>query len=227
MSFNPNKLTFKVDEITGEIVQPQVFLCDRQLNKIGEIYPVGDLRIKCVLNGADEISFTTPKNVFNHENPLYHKIKDYSVVFVRGFGYFEVSPTVNDTYTSIKTLNGNSLGESELSQLFCTLECNTNSDMENFAKLHPTEPYISTVLYSDKEENSLIHKILTYAPNYTVGTVEDTIKNIQRTFSFSRKDIISCFSEIAQEIGCIFDIVVRKNEDGMVERIVNIHDAQY
>lgn len=227
MSFNPNKLTFKVDEITGEIVQPQVFLCDRQLNKIGEIYPVGDLRIKCVVNGADEISFSTPKKVSDHENPLYHKIKDYSVVFVRGFGYFEVSPTINDTFTSIKTLNGNSLGESELSQLFCTLECNTSSDMEDFGKLHPTELYISTVLYSDKVEHSLIHRILTYAPNYTVGTVEDTIKNIQRTFSFSRKDIISCFSEIAQEIGCIFDIVVRKNEDGMVERIVNIHDAQY
>lgn len=227
MSFNPNKLTFKVDEITGEIIQPQVFLCDRQLNTIGEIYPVGDLRIKCVLNGADEISFSTPKNVSGHENPLYHKIKDYSVVFVRGFGYFEVSPTVNDTYTSIKTMNGNSLGESELSQLFCTLECNTNSDMEDFGKLHPTEPYISTVLYSDKAEQSLIHRILTYAPNYTVGTVDDTIKNIQRTFSFSRKDIISCFSEIAQEIGCIFDIVVRKNEDGVVERTVNIYDAQY
>lgn len=227
MSFNPNKLTFKVDEITGEIIQPQVFLCDRQLNKIGEIYPVEDLRIKSVLNGADEISFSTPKNVSDHENPLYHKIKDYSVVFVRGFGYFEVSPTINDTFTSIKTLNGNSLGESELSQLFCTLECNTSSDMEDFGKLHPTELYISTVLYSDKVEHSLIHRILTYAPNYTVGTVEDTIKNIQRTFSFSRKDIISCFSEIAEEIGCIFDIVVRKNEDGMVERIVNIYDAQY
>lgn len=227
MSFNPNKLTFKVDEITGEIVQPQVFLCDRQLNKIGEIYPVGDLRIKCVVNGADEISFSTPKNVSDHENPLYHKIKDYSIVFVRGFGYFEVSPTINDTYTSIKTINGNSLGESELSQLFCTLECNTSNDMEDFGKSHPTELYISTVLYSDKVEHSLIHRILTYAPNYTVGTVEDTIKNIQRTFSFSRKDIISCFSEIAQEIGCIFDIVVRKNEDGMVERVVNIYDAQY
>lgn len=227
MSFNPNKLTFKVDEITGEIIQPQVFLCDRQLNKIGEIYPVGDLRIKCVLNGADEISFRTPKNVSDHENPLYHRIKDYSVVFVQGFGYFEVSPTVNDTYTSIKTLNGNSLGESELSQLFCTLECNTSSDIENFGKLHPTKPYISTVLYSDNKEYSLIHRILTYAPNYTVGKVDDTIKNTQRTFSFSKKDIISCFSEIAQEIGCIFDIVVRRNEDGMVERVVNIYDAQY
>lgn len=227
MSFNPNKLTFKVDEITGEIVQPQVFLCDRQLNKIGEIYPVGDLRIKSVLNGADEISFRMQKNVSDTDNALYHKIKDYSVVFVQGFGYFEVSPTVNDTYTSIKTLNGNSLGESELSQLFCTLECNTSSDIENFGKLHPTKPYISTVLYSDSQEYSLIHRILTYAPNYTVGIVDDTIKNTQRTFSFSKKDIISCFSEIAQEIGCIFDIVVRRNEDGMVERIVNIYDAQY
>lgn len=227
MSFNPNKLTFKVDEITGEIIQPQVFLCDRQLNKIGEIYPVGDLRIKSVLNGADEISFRMQKNVSDTDNALYHKIKDYSVVFVQGFGYFEVSPTVNDTYTSIKTLNGNSLGESELSQLFCTLECNTSSDIENFGKLHPTKPYISTVLYSDSKEYSLIHRILTYAPNYTVGKVDDTIKNTQRTFSFSKKDIISCFSEIAQEIGCIFDIVVRRNEDGMVERVVNIYDAQY
>lgn len=227
MSFNPNKLTLKVDEITGEIIQPQVFLCDRQLNKIGEIYPVGDLRIKSVLNGADEISFRMQKNVSDTDNALYHKIKDYSVVFVQGFGYFEVSPTVNDTYTSIKTLNGNSLGESELSQLFCTLECNTSSDIENFGKLHPTKPYISTVLYSDSKEYSLIHRILTYAPNYTVGIVDDTIKNTQRTFSFSKKDIISCFSEIAQEIGCIFDIVVRRNEDGIVERVVNIYDAQY
>ncbi|MCI8508593.1 MAG: hypothetical protein HFJ06_08545 [Lachnospiraceae bacterium] len=230
MSFNPNRLTFKIDEITGEIIQPQIFLCDRQLNKIGEIYPVGDLRIKSVLNGADEISFSTPKDISDKGNVFYHKIKDYSVVFVQGFGYFEVSPTINDTYTSIKTLNGHSLGESELSQLFCTLECNTNSDMENFAKLHPTKPYISTVLYSNSMENrkySLIHRILAYAPNYNVGTVDDTIKNIQRTFSFSNKDILSCFSEVAQEIGCIFDIVVRKNQDGVVERVINIYDAQY
>ena len=246
MSFNPNKLTFKIDEITGEIVQPKIFLCNRQLKKIGEIFPVNDLRIKAVLNGADEISFSTPKHIKNYNNNdivflnknsiypiesdvniLYDKLKDYSVILAEGFGYFEVSPTINDNYSSIKHLQGNSLGESELSQLFCTLECNTNNDMENFGKLHPLESYIPTILYSENKKYSLIHKILSYAPNYEVGHVDDTLKNIQRTFSFSNKDIISCFSEIAQEIVCIFDVVIQKDQNGNAQRIVNIYDAQY
>lgn len=247
MSFNPDKLTFKTDDITGEIIQPRIFLCDRQLNKIGEIFPVHDLRIKSVLNGADEISFRTHKQIKNYndrdlaylnkraavavsngENILYDRITDYSVVFAEGFGYFEVSPTINDTYTSVKNLHGSSLGESELSQLFCTLECNTDEDITNFLKLHTSEKYISTVLYSDEDkDHSLIHRILSYAPGYTVGRVDNTVKNIQRTFSFSNKDIISCFSEIAEEVGCIFDVVVRRDEDGAIGRTVNIYDAQY
>lgn len=246
MSFNPNKLTFKVDEITGEIIQPKIFLCNRRLDKIGEIFPVNDLRIKAVLNGADEISFSTPKHIKNYNdrdvtflnqntvspltndvNLLYDNINDYSVILAEGFGYFEVSPTINDNYSSVKHLQGNSLGESELSQLFCTLECNTSTDMENFGKLYPSEPYVPTILYSEKTKYSLIHKILSYAPNYEVGHVDDTLKNIQRTFSFSNKDIISCFSEIAQEVICIFDVVVQKDQDGNAQRIVNIYDAQY
>lgn len=246
MSFNPNKLTFKVDEITGEIIQPKIFLCNRQLKKIGEIFPVNDLRIKAVLNGADEISFSTPKYIKGYNNIdivflnknsvspiendlniLYDKLKDYSVILAEGFGYFEVSPTINDNHSSVKQLQGHSLGESELSQLFCTLECNTSTDMENFGKLYPSEPYVPTILYSEQTKYSLIHKILSYAPNYEVGHVDDTLKNIQRTFSFSNKDIISCFSEVAQEVVCIFDIVVQRDQDGNVHRIVNIYDAQY
>lgn len=246
MSFNPNKLTFKVDEITGEIIQPKIFLCNRQLKKIGEIFPVNDLRIKAVLNGADEISFSTPKYIKGYNNIdivflnknsvspiendlniLYDKLKDYSVILAEGFGYFEVSPTINDNYSSVKQLQGHSLGESELSQLFCTLECNTSTDMENFGKLYPSEPYVPTILYSEQTKYSLIHKILSYAPNYEVGHVDDTLKNIQRTFSFSNKDIISCFSDVAQEVVCIFDVVVQRDQDGNAHRIVNIYDAQY
>lgn len=247
MSFNPNKLTFKTDEITGEIIQPKIFLCNRRLDKIGEIFPVNELRIKAVLNGADEISFSTPKYIKNYndrdaaflnrnaplpvsndKNPLYDRLNDYSVILAEGFGYFEVSPTVNNSVSSVKQLHGNSLGESELSQLYCTLECNTDEDITNFLKLHPSEKYIPSVLYCDNDrDHSLIHRILTYAPNYRVGTVDHTIQNVQRTFSFSNRDIISCFSEIAQEINCIFDVVVRRDDNGTAERTVNIYDAQY
>lgn len=224
MSFNPNKLTFQVDEVTGEIIQPQVLLCDRQLNKLGEIYPVNSLRIKANLNGADEVSFSTPR-----QSAIYDDIKDYSIVFVRGFGYFEVSPTVSDTFVETKNVQGSSLGETELSQLLCTLECNTDEDMESFLKTNPDKDYIPSVLYDASDpEHSLIHRILaSFAPNYEVGTVDATIRNIQRTFSFSKTDVISCFNQIAEEIGCIFDVVVERKENGGVHRIVNIYDAQY
>lgn len=240
MGFHSDKLTFQTDEITNEIRQPQIFLCDRQLNTLGEISPVNNLRIKCSLNGADEISFQTPKNVRNYNdsdlkklnqasintisregNRLYGQLKDYSVILVPGFGYFEVSPSVSDAATKTKNISGSSLGEAELAQLFCTLECNTEIDISK-------ENYVPTILYNaNNPDASLIDRILSYAPNYTVGTVDDTIKNIQRTFSFSKTDILSCFSEIAEEINCIFDVVIRKNEDGIVERVVNIYDAQY
>lgn len=240
MGFHSDKLTFQTDEITNEIRQPQIFLCDRQLNTLGEISPVNNLRIKCSLNGADEISFQTPKDVRNYNdsdlkklnqasintisregNRLYNQLKDYSVILVPGFGYFEVSPSVSDAATKTKNISGSSLGEAELAQLFCTLECNTEIDISK-------ENYVPTILHNaNNPDASLIDRILSYAPNYTVGTVDDTIKNIQRTFSFSKTDILSCFSQIAEEISCLFDVIVKKDEDGNVIRQVNIYDAQY
>lgn len=240
MSYNPDKLSFKVNEVSGGIDQPQIFLCNRQLNKIGEIYPVYDLKIKANLNGSDELSFSIPKEIKNYNNKdadrlnresilplqnkysaLYDKITDYSVILVEGFGYFETLSTIKDAYTHTKNIQGKSLGESELSQLYCTLECNTENDIAR-------DDYVPSVLYNPENRNgSLIHRILSYAPNYKAGTVDETIKNIQRTFSFSNKDIISCFSEIAEELNCIFDVVVRRNDDGIVERVVNIYDAMY
>ena len=140
MSFKRSKYNFKINNITHTVEKPQIFLCDRQLRKLGEIFPITTPRVKVNLNGADEVSFTVTKNIKNYNNKdidilekkygleiennistQYENLIDYSVVFVQGFGYFEVSPTVNDNTNTVKTLNGNSLGETELGQLHCTL----------------------------------------------------------------------------------------------------------
>lgn len=221
MSFNQNKYKFKQNPISKQIEKPKIFLCDRQLRKKGEIFPVAAPRIKVNLNGADELSFTVTKNTENSIAAQYENLIDYSVVFVQGFGYFEVSPTINDHSNTVKTLSGNSLGETELGQLYCTLECNTDNDIA-------MPDYVQRVIYSPANKDaSLIHKILSYAPTYEVGEVDETIAGLQRTFSFNNEDIISCFSKIAEEINCIFDVEVNRDEDGNVIRKVNLYDAQY
>lgn len=215
MSFSQNKQSFPIDEITGEVLQPQLFLCDRQLNHILEIEPALNIRIRCLLQGADEISFRVPE-----QSSAYDALREYSIVFAKGFGYFEVSPTIHDAADETKEIHGASLGECELSQLLCTLECNTDSDIAR-------DDYVPTVLCNKSApKGSLIHRILSnYAPTYNVGHVDESIQSVQRTFSFSKLDILSCFSQIAEEINCFFDIHVQKAGDGTAIREINIYDA--
>ncbi len=236
--FKKQRYTFKIDPVSKKIKKPRIYLCDRQLRKKGEIYPILSPVIKVNLNGADEISFSVKKNISNYnsndvnilrkkygvdvDNKIstqYNNINDYSVVFAEGFGYFEVSPTIVDNSNTEKRINGKSLGESELSQLQCILECNTESDYQ-------TNGYTPTVICSKEDENkSLLHRILSFAPTYVVGQVDDSITSLQRTFSFN-EDIISCFKKISEEINCIFDVTVERNEDGSVLRKVNVYDMQ-
>lgn len=236
--------TFPTNKITNEIEQPQIFACDRQLHRKGEIYPVSDIRIKKNLNGADEISFTVTKNVKIIEDSdleelkeiygdniqtgianMYDELQDYSVVFARGFGYFEVSPTISDKSNMVKTLSGNALGETELSQLLCTLVVNTDEEIENTVKLN--KEFIPTVFYkADDKEHSLLHRILTYAPNYEIGHVDESLMLLQRTYSWENSDIMSVLNDIAKEINCIFRIDVYLDELAP-KRVVNAYDAQY
>lgn len=236
--FMKQRYTFKVDPVSKKIKKPKIYLCDRQLKKKGEIHPIISPVIKVNLNGADEISFSVKKNITNYNNSdvnilrkkygidagnkistQYNNINDYSIVLAEGFGYFEVSPTIVDNSNTEKRINGNSLGESELSQLQCKLECNTELD-------YKTNGFTPTIICSTENKNkSLIHRILSFAPTYVVGEVDDSIAVLQRTFTFD-EDIISCFKKISEEINCIFDVIVERDEDGSVIRKVNIYDAQ-
>lgn len=236
--FKKQRYTFKIDPVSKKIKKPKIYLCDRQLRKKGEIFPILSPLIKVNLNGADEISFSVKKNISNYNSKdvdilskkygvdvgnkiskQYNDINDYSVVFAEGFGYFEVSPTIVDNSNTEKRINGKSLGESELSQLQCILECNTELD-------YKTNGYTPTVICSKEDENkSLLHRILSFAPTYVVGQIDDSIASLQRTFSFN-EDIISCFKKISEELNCIFDVTVERNEDGSVLRKVNLYDMQ-
>lgn len=236
--FMKQRYTFKVDPVSKKIKKPKIYLCDRQLKKKGEIHPIISPVIKVNLNGADEISFSVKKNITNYNNSdvnilrkkygidagnkistQYNNINDYSIVLAEGFGYFEVSPTIVDNSNTEKRINGNSLGESELSQLQCKLECNTELD-------YKTNGFTPTIICStENKDKSLIHRILSFAPTYVVGEVDDSIAVLQRTFTFD-EDIISCFKKISEEINCIFDVIVERDEDGSVIRKVNIYDAQ-
>ena len=236
MSIPFKKYGYTINPITDEIKTPQVFLVNKRLQKVGELYPVENLSIKVnEVNQPDEASFTYHKEKNGEKSPYFNEIDDLSVIQVGDFGFFECSVSKNQNASILKTVTAKSLGYAELSQTLHTLEVNTEDDMKrsDYDMDYPTIFYREIPVGTDEEtarklrESSLFHRILTEAPNYKIGHVDTTLWYVQRTFSWSDTDIVSIFNEVEKEIGCIFDIQVRVSDDGEVERIVNAYDMQY
>lgn len=235
MSIPFKKYGYELNPITNEYKQPQIFFVDKRIHKIGELYPIENLKITVnEINQADEISFTYYRKVDGKDTPLFDKLDDLSVVLVDGYGYFEIAIEKNENSSVTKSVTGISLGHAELSQILTTLEINTDDDMnrsdydENLRTVFYRS--INEIIDAETEkkyrESSLLHRILSSAPHYKIGTVSQTLWQIQRTFSWSDADILTIFSDISKEINCAFDIQIYL-ENGKPQRVINVYDMQY
>lgn len=230
------KYGYTINPIIDDIQTPQIFLVNKRLKKIGELYPVENLSVTInEVNQPDEVSFTYYKETDSAGSPCFDQLADLSLIQVGDFGFFECSVSKNQNASVAKSVTAQSLGYSELSQILHTLDINTDDDMArtDYDKHYPTVFYREIPSHADAEtakklrESSLLHRILTEAPHYQIGYVSPTLWYVQRTFSWSDKDIVSILREVAEEVSCIFDIQVRMDEDGMAERIISAYDMQY
>lgn len=74
---------------------------------------------------------------------------------------------------------------------------------------------------------SLIHRMMTYAPSYEIGHIDETLWFVKREFSWSDTDIMSALNDVAEEVQCIFYVEVTKDENGKAIRKVHAYDMQY
>ncbi len=248
---NPfNRYSYTLNEDTGQIETPDVFLLDKKLHKQGILYPVTDFRVLVNVVDADEISFSFHKYYNGEKQELYHSLITNSVVYVRGFGYFQMTVSEIDSKEGVlKTATGVSLANCELSDINATVEINTEDDTQrdDYLKDFPTvfyRPLDDEKLLRDKDywkdypdltdtekkkiwkESSLLHRILSYAPHYKIGHVDETLHFVQRQFSFNT-DIHSCLQEIAQEVGCIFIYRTVLDENNETVREINAYETCY
>ena len=242
------KVGYKINPFVDEVEPPQVLLVNRRLKKIGEIVNISDFRHTLKeLNQANEISFTVTKELNGFEQPFYDRISDLGVVYVNG-EFFEIGISNHEDASIQKNVVGVSLGYAELSQIITSVQINTDEDLLR-DELNPFRERFDcgTIFYnpvqigdidSNEDEGkpqvkdwrkltSMLERILSQAPHYKVGTVDKTLRNIKRTFSWEDTDIVSILNDIGQEVGCVFDIVVTYDADGSPLRLVNAYDLCY
>lgn len=236
MSIPFKKYNYTVNPLTNEPETPQIFLVNKRLHRVGELYPIENLKLTInEVNNADEVSFTYYREVNGVECGCFHELDDLSVIEIRGYGFFECSISKEESSHISKSISAQSLGHSELSQILATLEVNTDEDTlrNDYDEEYPTVFYRNPPVEADEterkklRESSLLHRILTYAPHYKIGTVDESLWHVQRTFSWENTDIISILNDVAQEINAAYEIEICRTDDNKAERILHFYDMQY
>ena len=186
--------------IDNSVEQDQVFLCNRNLEIIGngELHPIDNLKIKFNLNSNNEVSFKIYKYSNGNLNPLWNELDDLAIILVKGKGYFELRVPKTTEDCTFKDISGISLCEAETGQTNITIQINTEDDIAR-------DDYVPTVLYNpDNVEGSALHRIFKSMPHYSIGHVDESVASMQRTFSCEDKSVYDFLQEIAEELECIF-----------------------
>lgn len=218
---------------------PTLILQNKNFDTIGKIANPSDVVYKENFNAADEFSFTAYNDETNWDS-----IINYKVLYVPELQEkFEIKVNLSQEDTTIKNITGTSLCEAELGQVILrNIEINTDNDTirkdydENFPTIFYRNQDITQFNWDKPEyngkyknytdyqkkkllrESSLLHRLFEKVPNYTIGDVDASLRNLQRIFSISNTDLYGELTgEVATAFNCIFIF------DSMT-RTVNAHD---
>lgn len=206
---------------THNVIPPTLVLANRGGHKLGYI-PAANVSVSDSFNANFELEFQVIKQDNGEEYCSWESITDFKLCWCKEWDvWFEMQVEIQDDNDTVKNVSCISLGEAELSQVMIYgTEINTEDDIAR-------KDYEPTVLYNeDKPNASLLNRIMTKAPHYSIKHVDVSIANIQRTFTFDGTSLYDAFQEIAEEIDCIFVIDSGSNDDGSISRSVSVYDLE-
>lgn len=215
----------------GQVQQYSVILSKRSHEHLGQLRNISSLVSKINLSSANEISFivykyTDKERYLNTETndeklrysePLWDEITDFKYIFIPELKeYYEIAVECNDEESLYKSVTGTSACECELAQSkIYGLEINSEIDI---ARTDYTTP---TVFYDKlNPKSSLLHRVLSKLPQYSIEYVDTSLMKLQRTFSVDDEDVYSFLTNtVAEEIGCLFIF-------DSVKRSISVYDLK-
>lgn len=210
--------------LTQSYTKPKVFLCEVNKAIICELETT-NLQGNFKFNSYSEISFTVSRMYTNlttgktSVNPFYDKIEALRLIYLEGFGYFEIQDPeiVSDGIQEVKNITAYSL-EYVLSQKYLE-EFNINTGTVNSVEvMYQNGPLVPVTLYNkDNKQLSLTHIISEkmYGWEFDGRQIDETLKTMSRTFEISRVSIYDfIMQDICDQFNCyaVFDTVNNKIE---------------
>ena len=172
-------------------------------------------------NAYSELTFTigrTYTNMITGEtqvNPFYNKIEALRLVYLEGFGYFEIQDPeiVSDGIKEVKNVTAYSL-EYTLSQKYLEDFYINTGEINSREVIYANDNGLSIspiVFYNDAEPGlSLVNLILEKVYGWTIGHVDSSLIDTGRMFEVSRESVYDFIvNDICEKFNCfaVFDTI--------------------
>lgn len=206
-----------------------IVLSTRNHTHLGQLRNIDYDSMTCGLheNSADELSFDVYKTLKGEKEINWDNIVDLKLVYIPELDeYFQIQVSNADGNNQVKTVTCTSQCEAELGQApLNNIEINTETDIERDDYILPTVFYkdISSMNpnsqeYKQAKDESFLHRILDGVPHYTIGHVDKSLWNLQRSFSIDGTNVYDFLTgDCANEFHCIFKF-------DSVNRVINVYD---
>lgn len=205
-------MTLPKDILSGNYKKPRIFLCEVDKEKICQLDTI-DTEGSFKFNAFSELNFEVSR-VYNDlitgdtkVNPFYDKIESPRLIYLEGFGYFELQgpELVSDGIKESKKCSAYSLEYTLSTKYLEDFYVNTgkvdslevlNADNEN--SITPI------VLYNQANKKlSLLHLILEKIYGWTIGHVDSQLRTLSRSFEIDRESVYDfIMNEICAKFNC-------------------------
>jgi len=207
-------------------MHPRLILTTRSGSRIREL-PINEIKFKEDLTDGSSFSFRVYKerclnSAGEIDEAFWKKIRDFRLAYCPEFDmYYELVVDINESDSIVKSIEATSLGEAELSQInVYELEINTEEDIDR-------DDYVPTVFYNENTPSaSLLDRMLYKAPHYRIAHVDDSLKEIQRSFSFDSTSLYDAMMDVGEEVDCLFCIECVRGDDGGIDRKLSVYDLE-
>ena len=208
------------DLLTQTYTKPNLFLCEVDKTRICQLETT-DMSGVFRFNSYSELEFTvgrTYEDMISGEqkvNPHYNKIEALRLVYLEGFGYFEIQDPeiISNGIQEEKHVTAYSL-EYSLSQKYLeNFLINTGeigSVEVTYADDHETAITPVRLYYPQIPDLSLLHLVLEKIYGWKIGHVDSSLMQTTRTFDVSRASVYDFLTQdVCENFNCyiVFDSI--------------------
>jgi hypothetical protein len=186
-------------DFLNNLEKPIIYIAKKDKTFLGTVSIYDDLSLIFNLNAYQTASFKIYRDINGKKYEHYDDFQEDRLIMVQGIGWYKIHVETNIENTGIsKNITANSLECTLCNKRLIDFECNTGEILYN--------DYVKTIFYDPANpKGSLLNRVLNVAPSWSVGHVDATLANKQRSFDEDDVDVYSFLTgDVSEAFNCLF-----------------------